>query len=122
MDAGRGAGPGTDRMQLAGMTSRCGEGAVVVQQHPLGHEVTRVLAGVPANPVPGGGREPPSGSRGGQPAALSGAHREGRSWRSRSGWLPARPHPAAGDHHHPADAARAGTGGVGSGACATSRG
>ena len=26
-----------------------GEGAVVEQQHPLGHEVTRVLAGVPAN-------------------------------------------------------------------------
>ena len=26
-----------------------GEGAVVEQQHPLGREVTRVLAGVPAN-------------------------------------------------------------------------
>ena len=31
------------------MTSRCAGGAVVEQQHPLGHEVTRVLVGVPAN-------------------------------------------------------------------------
>ena len=28
---------------------------MVEQQHPLGHEVTRVLAGVPANLYPGGG-------------------------------------------------------------------
>ena len=114
--AGLWTGPGCS----CRMTSRRGRGCGE-QQHPLGHEVTRVLAGVPAN-LYLVAEEPPSGS-GGQSAAYLVLTEQGREAEIevRDGYRP-EPHPAAGDHHHLPTLHELALAEVGNGACATSRG